>query len=542
MAECNKIVMFFLLSLICSGAFAQLSKDAPRVKTANGILEGIDKSGVKVFEGVPFAAPPVGDLRWKEPQPVISWKGIRKADKFGPRPVQANVFGDMNFRSDSMSEDCLYLNIWTPAKTGDEKLPVLIYFYGGGLIAGGGGEPRYAGESIARRGIISITANYRLGIFGFFAHPELTKESPHHSSGNYGYLDQTAAIKWIKENISVFGGDPGRITIAGESAGSISVSAQMCSPLAKDLIAGAIASSGSLMGALPSVPLSVGESKGLKVARDLGAETLKGLRAIPAEKLLTVKVESAGTIDGYFLPEAPIRIYEKGQQAKVPLLIGWNSQEMTYPFLLRDKEPTLANLKEAVKNMFGEQADQILELYGATDDASVIPAANHLASDLFIAFSTWKWSDIHAKTGGGEPVYRYLYCHPRPAMVATLKDKVAGLAGGVQDANDTAAPAPKTGGAVHSADIEYAMGNLPTNRVYDWQPEDYEISEVFQSYYLNFVKTGNPNGLGLTEWPVVTDGDVAPVLQIDVNTHVKRDRQLEKRYEFMNEIYFPKKK
>lgn len=216
---------------------------------------------MKIFKGVPFAAPPVGDLRWKEPQPVVKREGVYKADHFGPRPMQANVFGDMNFRSDSMSEDCLYLNIWTPAETGDEKLPVLVYFYGGGLVAGSGCEPRYAGESMARRGIVSITVNYRLGIFGFLAHPELTKESPNHSSGNYGYLDQNAALKWVKTNISAFGGDPGRITIAGESAGSSSVSAQLCSPLSKDLIAGAIASSGSLLGTLPPAKLAEGEAK-----------------------------------------------------------------------------------------------------------------------------------------------------------------------------------------------------------------------------------------------------------------------------------------
>ena len=192
-----------------------------QVKTANGLLEGItEKSGIRAFKGVPFAAPPVGNLRWREPQPVKNWPGVRKADQFGPRAMQLALFGDMNFRSNGVSEDCLYLNVWTPAKTGKERLPVLVYFYGGGFVAGDGSEPRYDGESMAQRGIVAITVNYRLGVFGFMAHPELTKESPNKASGNYGLLDQSAALRWVKQNVAAFGGDPNKVTIAGESAGS----------------------------------------------------------------------------------------------------------------------------------------------------------------------------------------------------------------------------------------------------------------------------------------------------------------------------------
>jgi len=544
----NKIIMkkyrfvfLFVLLAFNFSTFAQLNNDTPKVKTANGVIEGINNSGVKIFKGVPFAAPPVGEFRWKEPQPIISWTGVRKADKFGPRPMQLALFGDMNFGSDKMSEDCLYLNIWTPAVTGNEKLPVLVYFYGGGLMAGGGCEPRYAGETLARKGIISITVNYRLGIFGFFSHPELTKESPKHASGNYGYLDQTASLRWIKANISAFGGDPKRVTIAGESAGSISVSAQMCSPLSKDLISGAIGSSGSLMGALSPIPLAEAEKNGLKVAKSLNTETLSGLRAIPAEKLLEAKGQFSSAIDGYFLPKSPVDIYSNGKQAKVPSLIGWNSQEMVYQFFLGGKEPTLVNFKETVKNKFGDKADKIIELYHATDDASVISAATDLASDMFIGFSTWKWTDIQKKTGG-KPVFRYRFCHPRPEMVATMRNKVAGLAGGVQDAPaKSISKTPKATGASHSSDIEYAMGNLYTNRVYDWQPDDFIVSEIFQSYYLNFVKTGNPNGLGIPEWPAINNQVVPGVLQIDVDTHVITNGDLEKRYELLNSFYFPTK-
>jgi len=242
-----------------------------RVKAASGVVEGAGRqpSGVRVFKGVPFAQPPAGDLRWKPPQPVKNWDGVRQAVKFGPRCMQAPVFGDMNFRSDGMSEDCLYLNVWTPAKSDKERLPVLVYFYGGGFVAGSGDEPRYDGEGMAAKGIVAVTVNYRLGVFGFLAHPELTKESPHHASGDYGLLDQAAALRWVSQNIAAFGGDPKRVTIAGESAGSASVSAQMSSPLSKDLVAGAIGESGSVLSTMSAVPLAQAEQEGVKSARSL---------------------------------------------------------------------------------------------------------------------------------------------------------------------------------------------------------------------------------------------------------------------------------
>jgi para-nitrobenzyl esterase len=337
------LITIGLLGFGC-GVNAQLTGDAPKVKTVNGTLVGMNSSGVKIFKGIPFAAPPVGELRWKEPRPVKNWEGVRQATEFGPSALQNNAFGDM-VGTNNRSEDCLYLNVWTPAATGNEKLPVLVYFHGGGLVAGSGAEPRYAGESMARKGIVSITVNYRLGIFGYFSHPELTSESPNHSSGNYGYLDQVASLQWIKANIAAFGGDPNRVTIAGESAGSISVSALMCSPLSKNLIAGAISSSGSLLGAMSPVPISDGEKNGLKVSADLAAASLASLRALPAEKLLAAKGQFQATIDGYFLPKSPVEIYASGEQAKIPLLIGWNSAEMVYMFFLRGKEPTLPILK-----------------------------------------------------------------------------------------------------------------------------------------------------------------------------------------------------
>src|SRR5215471_14643556 len=285
-----------VLAIMCASTLAGSTFAQDRVKTANGVVEGTaEKSAsekgaaVRTFKGIPFAAPPVGDLRWQAPQPVKDWDGVRKADQFGPRCMQRPIFGDMGFRSNGMSEDCLYLNVWTPAKSARERLPVLVYFYGGGFVAGDGSEARYQGESMAGKGIVALTVNYRLGVFGFFSHPELTKESPHHASGNYGLLDQNAALRWVQQNIAAFGGDPKRVTIAGESAGSTSVSAQMASPLSKDLIAGAIGESWSIISTLSAVPLAEGEKAGVKFAASLGKESapsLAELRAITAEQLL----------------------------------------------------------------------------------------------------------------------------------------------------------------------------------------------------------------------------------------------------------------
>lgn len=532
---------FFLPLLLAvqqlSGAMAQ---DNPRAKTANGMVEGVaEKSGIHSFKGIPFAAPPVGELRWKEPQPVKNWTGVRKADKFGPRAMQRPIFGDMGFRSDGVSEDCLYLNVWTPAKSSSERLPVLVYFYGGGFMAGDGSEPRYDGENMARKGIVTLTVNYRLNVFGFFAHPELTKESPHRSSGNYGYLDQSAALRWVQQNIAAFGGDPKKVTIAGESAGSASVSAQMASPLSKNLIAGAIGESGSVLGTLPPAPMAEAEQVGVAFANSLGAKTLAELRAIPADKLLEATGRRdaprfSSTIDGYFFPKSPLEIFAAGQQAHVPLLAGWNSEEMNYRALLGGEQPTLENYRKAVEKIYGNRAEEALKAYQAKTDAEVEQVATDLAGDRFIGYSTWKWIDMQSKTGG-KPVYRYFYAHPRPAMTPEMGNATAGLAGGVVKGSD-APKMPPAKGAVHSADIEYVMGTLATNKVYAWTPDDYKVSEVMQNYFANFIKTGNPNGSGLPNWPAVRSGQPVQVMHIDVNTRVEPEKNRE-RYLFLDPSY-----
>ena len=510
-----------------------------RVMTKNGMVEGMMNSGIREFKGIPFAAPPVGELRWKEPQPVKNWEGVRKADKFGPRAMQRALFGDMNFRSDGMSEDCLYLNVWTPAKSGGERLPVLVYFYGGGLMAGDGSEPRYDGESMARNGIVAITVNYRLTIFGFFVHSELTKESPHHSSGNYGFMDQTAALRWVQQNIAAFGGDPKKVTIAGESAGSFSVCAQMVSPLSKNLFAGAIGESGSLLGTNKPLPLADAEKKGLQFAAGTGVNSLAALRAMPADQILEATAKPGNsfstTVDGYFLPKPPVQIFAAGEQAKVPLLVGWNSEEGNFNSVLGKDKTTTENYSKAVQKLYGDRTAEILKLYSASTDDEVKQVATELATDRFMGLSTWKWSDMQSKTGG-KPVYRYLYSRPRPVMRSEMGNVVPGLAGGVVKSNDSMAiKMPASRGAVHSAEIEYALGNLPTNRVFDWQPEDYQVSEIMQAYFVNFIKTGNPNGLGLPTWPAVKSGSPAPVMHIDVHTRVETEKNRD-RYLFLDRL------
>ncbi len=516
---------------------------APQAKIANGTLEGVvEPSGIRSFKGIPFGKPPVGDLRWKEAQPVQNWTGVRKADHFGPRAMQRAIFGDMGFRSDGMSEDCLYLNVWTPAKSPSEKLPVLVYFYGGGFVAGDGSEGRYDGENMARKGIVALTVNYRLGVFGFMAHPELTKESPNKSSSNYGYLDQSAALRWVQQNIAAFGGDPKRVTIAGESAGSASVSAQMMSPLSKNLIAGAIGESGSVLGTLPPSSLADAEAMGVKFAEGVGAKSLADLRAMSGEQLLEATAKPGvpwftSAIDGYFFPKAPIAVYSAGEQAHVPLLAGWNSEEMNGRALLGKENPTPENYANAVKKIYGDRANEVLKLYPAgTTEEQVMESATALAGDRFIGYSTWRWADIHAKTGGGKPVYRYLYSRPRPAMTAEMGNATPGLAGGVVKSTDaTAMKAPAAKGAVHSAEIEYAMGNLGNNKTYAWTPDDYKVSEVMQNYFANFIKTGNPNGPGLPKWPVASGEKNVQYMQIDVNTRVETE-QNRGRYLFLDQL------
>ncbi|MBQ0057840.1 MAG: carboxylesterase family protein [Bacteroidales bacterium] len=526
-----------LMLVACSGP----KETNPLLVTVDGgQLEGINKDGIRVWMGVPFAAAPVGDLRWCEPQPVEPWDGVRLCDHFGPDPMQPDIFGDMNFLGDGRSEDCLYLNIWAPAEGND--LPVLIYFNGGGLMAGSGSEPRYAGDSLAHHGVISITANYREGIFGFLAHPELTAQSANHTSGNYGILDQVAAIQWVKDNIKAFGGNPDKITIAGESAGSFSVSVLMASPLSRHNIAGAIGSSGAQMKPRLASNLAIEEEKGKKLIESKGFDNIAQLRAIPADSIQTLffpREMSSVCVDGYLLDKSVDEVFAANEQAQVPLLAGWNSMEgnMAQGIAPKDRNKALSIMKASLGRTFGNNTDRVLDAFQIKTNDDVFGwNMVELSGALFTAFPTWKWCEMHKVSG--QPVYRYKYNRARPEMTAAFAGKEAGLAGGVKDKDPNAAEKIETlKGAVHSADIEYAMGNLRTNLVYDWQPEDFAVEQTFMHFYINFVKTGNPNGEGLPEWPVINGAEVAPVMQIDAVSEVKADAQLEKAYQTLDEVF-----
>ena len=515
-APSRRTLLGLAIALACPSVLAEVPAPAANIDT--GRLSGVHNAGLNAFKGIPYAAPPVGPLRWKPPQPAAAWKEVRKADRFGPRCMQRPIFSDMVFRSDGMSEDCLYLNVWAPADARAKKLPVLVYFYGGGFIGGDGSEPRYDGAALARRGIVTVTVNYRLDVFGFLASPDLAAESPQHAAGNYGLLDQHAALAWVRRNIAAFGGDPEQVTIGGESAGSMSVSAQMASPLSKGLVHRAIGESGAMLGNLNPTPLEQAKREGEAFERRVGAHSLEQLRAMSAQSLLDAAgqkdvPEFRPDVDGYFFPRPPKDIYEAGEQAHVPLLLGANSQEGSYASLFdKAQAATPANYLAAVEKLFGDHAAEALKLYPGNTDAEVKSSGTALAGDRFIAFSTWEWMRLHRQTGKA-PVYFYYFAQPRPAK----RDGSAG-----PDA-----------GAVHSGEIEYALGNLPGNAVYAWTPADQRVSDVMQGYWAQFIKTGNPNGPGLPSWPAAADKDgglLRQVIDADTRTHIDRDA---KRYEFL---------
>ncbi len=503
--------------------------------TPLGKIEGEMTSGVRVFRGIPYAKPPVDNLRFAPPVPAGPWDATLNAKSFGPQCMQLPLFGDMNFRANGMSEDCLHLNIWTPMKKVNQRLPVLVYFFGGGFQAGDASEPRYDGESMARKGIVSVTVNYRLGIFGFLAHPALTALSQHKASGNWGLLDQAAALRWVKNNIAAFGGDPNHITIAGESAGSTSSSAQMVSPLSRDLIVAAIGESGSALSANARTTLKQAEEQGEKFAKSLNLNTLEDLRKIPAKQLLEAVGKPGAPrfnviTDGYFFPESPAKLFAAGKQAHVPLLAGWNSEEQNIRTVLGNEPRTVASFKAAVERLYPEHAAELLKAYPVTKDEEVEAVATQLAGDRFTGLSTWRWIENAAKTGG-KPVYRYYYTRPRPKMTPEFAGATANMAGGVtRNSGAPAAPRPK--GAVHSAEIEYALGNLESNKVYAWEPADFATSKAMQEYFANFIKTGNPNGKGLPKWPEVKEDKY---MNLDQKPEVKTD-QTRNRYELLDKI------
>ena len=541
------LIILLLVCYIPALHYAQTTYGfAVQTVIKNGVIEGNydTKEGLQVYLGVPFAKPPVGQLRWKAPQPMENWKGIKQTKKFGPRPIQAIVFGDMNSRSDGLSEDCLYLNVWSPVRHDKKNLPVLVYFYGGGFVAGDGSEPRYDGASMAKKGIVVVTVNYRLGLFGFLSHPELSAETSYKGSGNYGLLDQHAALKWVQENIAAFGGDPKRVTIAGESAGSISVSAQMASPLSKGLIAGAIGESGAAINpTLFPAPLAEGEKAGLEFAKLAGAKNLAALRAMSTVELHQFYQDSKRfgfptVIDGYFYPKSLNEIFAAKQQAMVPLLAGWNSAEIPGMAFMQGQTYTEENFIKRVKAEYPADFEEVLKLYPHGSEKEIELSATALASDRFIAYSTWKWLDLHLKNSS-QPVYRYLYSKLRPPLSdASL---MSGLAGGTVKNTQPAIKMPEAVGAPHACEIEYCMGNLHLIKEYAWTEDDFKTSATMLNYFANFIIKGDPNGKDLAVWPKADPKSTEPAVMI-INTKSEAVKAKDDaRYIFLDKAYGKKK-
>jgi para-nitrobenzyl esterase len=538
----NIQILLFPIFLLCTDIMAQETNSFPvQVSIENGIIEGNydTHSGIQRYFGIPFAQPPVGDLRWKAPQTVLNWSGVKETKEFGPRPMQTMVFGDMKSRSKGVSEDCLYLNVWTPAKRNSKDLPVLVYFFGGGNVAGDASEPRYDGESMAKEGIVVVTTNYRLNIFGFLAHPELSEEAPYKASGNYGLLDQHAALKWVHKNIASFGGDPNKVTIAGESAGSIGTSQQMASPLSKNLIAGAIGESGAgITPTMTAVPLKEAEKIGLEFATKAGYTSVAELRTLSTRDVYEIYNESKrfgfpAVLDGYFLPKTLPEIFKNKEQAMVPLLLGWNSAEI--PGMAFTQGPyTEENYITKVKEAYPKNYKKVLELYPHGSEKEIELSATALASDRFIAYSTWKWFDLHRKNSD-QPVYRYLYSKLRPPLVDNTL--ASGLAGGTVEKNADTPQVPKAIGAPHACEIEYCMGNLHLVDDYAWTADDFKVSKDMMLYFANFIKTGNPNSEGLPHWEAAAPKDTTPpVMVIDTKSTLIKTTN-EARYEFLDTAY-----
>jgi para-nitrobenzyl esterase len=489
--------------LLAASAYA-----ANTVHIDSGVIEGVTSSdsAIRMFKGIPYAAPPVGELRWKAPQPAPAWTGVRKADAFGGTCMQGRVFGDMNFRDKGLSEDCLYLNVWTPAKTAGARLPVMFWVYGGGFVAGSSSEPRQDGEILAHKGVVVVSFNYRLGLFGFYAHPDLAKESGHNSAGNYGLLDQVAALQWVHKNIAAFGGDPRNVTIFGESAGSFSVCALMASPLSRDLIHGAIGESGAFFGStLQLKSREEAAAAATKFAESQGATSLAAMRAKPADELLKAAMKDPfgfGTIiDGYFLSKSAAAIFAEGSQAHVPLLAGWNENEGGTP------AATVQSFTARVQAMFPDAADELLKAYPAATDEQAKQSASDLASDQFIGYSTWKWIEAHLATGKS-PVYRYRFDQAPPQASGPSR------------------------GAYHSAEIEFVFDQLASKDL-PWRDEDKKLSDQMSSYWANFAKKKDPNGTGLTEWPSYKSQNGRIVLHLSSNIHAAPEEG-RARYEFLD--------
>ena len=459
-----------------------LPAQRPMARTESGTISGIREDGLSVYKGIPFAAPPVGELRWRPPAPVASWSGARKADAFAPACMQTGVSmpGEV---PPKVSEDCLYLNIWTSAKQARQHLPVIVWIYGGGYINGSSSMPLYWGDQLVHKGIVFVSIAYRLGPLGFLALPELTRESPHNSSGNYGLMDQIAALRWVKRNISAFDGDPQRVTIAGQSSGSISVSILMASPLAKGLFQRAIGESGGLFEPLQLAPkylLANAELDGEKYAASLGATSLKELRNLPA----TLLTGNAGgivhpVIEPYVLPLSPYEAFNSARQNDVPLLLGSNAEEAHS--LVDVSHVTAASFDSGIEQSYGKLPPALLEAYPHATDEEARQARLDFERDLRFGWDMWAWARLQ-EASGKSPVFYYSFRQKPPFPAGSV---YAGW------------------GASHFAELWYVFDHL-NQAPWRWTAADRKLAEEMSGYWVNFAKSGDPNGPGLPPWPAFT--------------------------------------
>ena len=464
--------LIFLLALLLAVALAK-AQPSP-VKVNEGLLQGSVENGLTIYKGIPFAAPPVGELRWRAPQPAAKWDGLRQADKFAPEPMQGGnpVSGK--------SEDCLYLNVWTPAKSPRDKVPVLVWIYGGGFNFGGTAEPNYNGEKLAKKGVVLVSIAYRVGQLGFLAHPGLSAENPNHVSGNYGLLDMIAGLKWIKENIAAFGGDPDKVTIFGESAGGIAVSMLCASPLAKGLFQGAISESGGSFGPTRTTTFPGENMKSLRDAEIAGAAYVTGagfssiadLRKVEADKLPAVRGLAWPITDGWVLPGDQYKLYEAGNYNQTPILVGYNSDEGASFSPPKPPEDYIA----AVKNRYGQFADELIKAYPA-GTGTVAKTARDLSRDAAFGWHTWSWARLQANKSKSKVFYYYFDQHP-----------------------DYPEGSPRAGyGSPHGQEVAYVFGTLVTSSP-QTSKTDLDISDTMGTYWTNFAKYGDPNGLGEPRW------------------------------------------
>ncbi len=469
--------------ILCVCVIAQgtllLAAVADPVRLDTGLISGVSGASaeVRVFKGIPYAAPPVGSLRWRPPQPAQPWGGVRKADQFGPMCMQTRPTAGPSTVSSGppMSEDCLYLNVWTAANSSAERRPVIIWSHGGGYQTGTGASPQFDGESLAKKGVVLVTYNYRLGVFGFFAHPELTAESGRHASGNYALMDLAAALRWIQKNIASFGGDPRRVTIDGVSAGGGLVANLVGSPVAKGLFQRAISQSCGWMGLSIGNPmaLSQAEAAGVKMAQTMGVNSLAGLRAKSAEELLKLGRGTGPIVDGWFIPDELSNIYLQGKQNDVDVLLGSNKDEGT--FFARPGGTGAETFLNQSRRRFGELADAFLKLYPAGSDAEA--GTSQLAA--FRDELRWQmqaWARLQSKLGRAR-AYLYYFTHEPPA-----------------------AEGMSSRGATHGAEQAYMFQNLSQGRT-PWTDTDRQLADTMSSYWANFAANGDPNGRGLPVWP-----------------------------------------